>query len=88
MAAWGCQAVKKLKVAQMERLHVEALRPHRHTHTRAHMNICPLTHTLTHMPRKPQFFQSPDVPVPATVWLELHERTQTRTPYSECFPIS
>ena len=48
-----CQAVKKLKLAQMERLYVAALRPHTHTctHTCVCMHICaPPRHTHAHAP--------------------------------------
>lgn len=65
-----CQAVKKLKVAQMKRLYVVALRPH--THTRTHVCVCVHQHmcppdTLMHITGKPQLFQSLHVPSPATV---------------------
>lgn len=51
-----CQAVKKLKVAQMKRLYVVALRPHTHTHV--HTYVCastyvPPTHTHAHYRKAP-----------------------------------
>ena len=52
-----CQAVKKLKVAQMERLYVAALRPHTHTHTYTrvcvHAHMCSPRHTHAHDQKAP-----------------------------------